>query len=205
MDGAHIARILKDYGVEASPALCESIRLYTDLLLKWNQKVNLTSITAHEEIIGRHFGESLFAIHAVPLRPRNLVDIGSGAGFPGLALKLMLPEARITLIEANTKKAAFLNEVARQIELEQVTVLRARTEEVDPIILKADCITARAVGRLGDMLEWSRASLVSDGKLVLWLGADGATRAAELPGWSWTPPIPIPHSQRRVLLVGTGG
>lgn len=202
MNGQTIARILRDYGVAASPALCSSISLYVALLLKWNQKVNLTSITDPKELVGRHFGESLFALDAVPLRPRRLVDVGSGAGFPGLALKLMLPETKIALIESNTKKATFLREVARQLRLEAVTVLRARTDDIDPSPLAADCITARAVGRFKELLEWSRIALLPQGQLVLWLGADDAVQVARARGWSWSLPSTIPKSQRRVLLVG---
>lgn len=205
MDAAAIARILQDYGVEASPALCNSIRLYTELLLKWNQKVSLTSITSPGEIIGRHFGESLFAVHAIPLPPRSfLVDVGSGAGFPGLALKLMLPETYVNLIEANTKKAAFLNEAVRHLRLEDVTVWRMRTAEMDPSTLLARYVTARAVGRFDELLEWARKALAKNGRLVLWLGADDAASLARgTRRWSWSRPAPIPKSQRRVLLVGT--
>jgi len=202
MNGQAIARILRDYGVEASSALRASISQYVDLLLKWNQKINLTSITDPKEIVGRHFGESLFAIHAVPLRTRSLVDVGSGAGFPGLALKLMLPETKVTLIEANTKKAAFLSEVARQLGLDSVTVLRARTDDIDPSGLAAKCITARAVGQFDRLLEWSRCGLAPDGQIVLWLGIDDATKVSASQGWTWSQAIPIPKSARRILQVG---
>lgn len=203
MNDATIARILKEYGAEVSPGLCEAIRAYIDLLLKWNQKVSLTSVTDPEEILGRHFGESLFALHAVPLRPRGLVDVGSGAGFPGLALKLVLPETEVTLVEANAKKATFLSEVVRQLRLEHVMVLRTRTEQMDLHGPIADCVTARAIGNFVELLEWSARALEPAGKLVLWLGAEDAAGVAQRTGWSWSQSLAIPKSTRRVLLVGS--
>lgn len=203
MDDTAIARILKEYGVEVSSGLCEAICAYMDLLLTWNQKVSLTSVTSPEEIVGRHFGESLFALYAVPLRPRRLLDVGSGAGFPGLALKLMLPDTEVTLVEANVKKATFLSEVVRQLRLEHVVVLRARTEQVDLHAPITDCVTARAIGNFAELLEWSGRSIEPGGRLVLWLGSDDAASVAQHTGWSWSRPLPIPKSTRRVLLVGS--
>jgi len=203
MDDAAIARILKEYGVEVSPGLCKAIRAYMDLLLKWNQKVSLTSVTDPEEIVGRHFGESLFALRAVPIQPRRLVDVGSGAGFPGLALKLLLPETDVTLIEANVKKATFLGEVVRQLGLEYVSVLRTRTEEMHLHGPIADCVTARAIGDFAQLLEWSACALEPAGKLVLWLGSEDAAKVVGFTGWSWADQLLIPNSARRVLLAGS--
>lgn len=203
MDDAAITRTLKEYGVEVSPELCEAIRGYMDLLLKWNQRVNLTSVTDPKEIVGRHFGESLFALRAVPLHPRRLLDVGSGAGFPGLALKLVLPETEVTLVEANVKKATFLSEVVRQLRLDHVVVLRARTERMELRGPIADCVTARAIGNFAELLEWSGRSLEPGGRLVLWLGSDDAASVAQHTGWSWSQPLAIPKSARRVLLVGS--
>ena len=123
-----IAAALAPYGVAPSRDLCSAIRDYTVLLLRWNQRIGLTAIKDPASILARHFGESLFAASAVPLRSRRLVDVGSGAGFPGLALKLVLPETEVTLIEANAKKAAFLAEVIRTLRLRGVRLLRERTE-----------------------------------------------------------------------------
>jgi 16S rRNA (guanine527-N7)-methyltransferase len=203
MDAGAIAAILKHYRVEASPALCRSVAAYLELLLKWNRKVNLTAVTDPAEIIGRHFGESLFALSAISIRPRSLADVGSGAGFPGLALKLLLPEMRITLIEANIKKAAFLSEVARHLQLENVSVLRDRMEAVDVPRPLADCVTARAVGGFDELLSWSARALEPGGTILLWLGAVDAGRIMEAARWTWSQPIAIPRSERRVLLAGS--
>ena len=152
--------------------------------------------------MGRHFGESFFAVNAVPLRPRKLVDVGSGAGFPGLALRLLLPKAEVTLIESNAKKAAFLGEAVRVLKLDDVKVVRARTEEIELPSPIADSVTARAVGNFAELLEWSARALEPNGKLVLWLGSEDAARLTGLSEWIWSQPIAIPNSARRVLLAG---
>ena len=203
MTRADMVRILKPYGVDASPQLCSAVHAYMDLLIKWNKKVSLTSMTRPEEIVGRHFGESFFALHGMPLRLHRLVDVGSGAGFPGLALKLLLPEVDVTLVESNTKKAAFLAEVILRLRLDRVKVLCTRTEEMELPEPIADCVTARAIGRFAELLKWSARALEPGGKIVLWLGAEDAARVAQSPDWSWSEPIAIPNSTRRVLLAGS--
>jgi 16S rRNA (guanine527-N7)-methyltransferase len=198
-----IQETLAKFGVAASGQLCQKIRDYVSTLLLWNQKISLTSITSPAEILERHFAESLFAASAVPITARRLADVGSGAGFPGLALALFLAGTEVTLIEANAKKATFLAEVARKLELGRVRVIRKRTDEIgvdEPI---ADCITARATGQFTSLLKWSAAALQPGGQLVLWIGFADVERLAQHASWAWREPIPIPRSKSRVLLVGT--
>jgi 16S rRNA (guanine527-N7)-methyltransferase len=197
-----IAATLAAFGVAASGELCRAIREYTSLLLLWNQKISLTGITSPAEILERHFAESLFAVSAAPIRARRLADVGSGAGFPGLALGLLLPNCEVTLIEANAKKAAFLAEVARKLKLGRVRVLRERSEEIQLKGPIADCVTARAAGHFASLLKWSKAALEPGGQLVLWIGATDAKSVAHDPSYVWREPIPIPRSRNRVLLVG---
>ncbi len=197
-----IQAALEPYGIHASQELARSIRLYADLLLLWNEKINLTSITQPREIIERHFGESLYAAHTVPITSGRLADVGSGAGFPGLALKLLRPELSVILIEPSGKKAAFLAEVCRELELSKVNVVRGRTGEIMAMEPLLNYVTARAVGQLDRLLAWSAGALAGQGRAVLWLGEDDARRVNAAPGWTWRKPIPIPLSRRRVLLVG---
>src|SRR5207244_13631657 len=118
--------------VGGSDAQIEGIRKYMDLLLLWNHKVSLTSIVDPGEILARHFGESMFAAAKFSILKGRLADVGSGAGFPGLALKIIRPELHVTLIEANAKKSAFLAEVVRDLGLIGVDVLRASHDAVHP-------------------------------------------------------------------------
>ena len=198
----NIKSVLQEYGVVADQALCWNIRTYTSLLLRWNRRVALTAVTDPMKILRFHFGESLFAASAVPIEDGRLADIGSGAGFPGLPLRMMRSDLKVVLIEPNSKKATFLSEIIRQLDLDHVSVFRGRMEDIraeEPVF---DLVTARAVGRHRDLLVWSRAHL-RDGKLVLWLGEEDASIISRLSGWTWTSPLRIPGSIGRYILVGS--
>src|SRR5271170_1741104 len=155
MDTPRIAALLEPFLDHQSLAESQlnQISTYIDLLLKWNAQINLTAIRNPEEIVTRHFGESLFlARHLFPKTRRHpdpelvegegpppssnlpdlyrILDIGSGAGFPAIPLKIWAPSIRLTLIESNHKKAAFLREVARTLTLTEVNVIAERAETV---------------------------------------------------------------------------
>jgi 16S rRNA (guanine527-N7)-methyltransferase len=178
------------------------IREYSSLLLKWNRSVGLTAITDLLEIVGRHFGESMYASRLLPMENCRLVDIGTGAGFPGLALKIICPDIRLVLIESNKKKCAFLNEVVRALGFTSVEIHAERFEQIRPESVQANIITSRAVGEFKQLLRWSKNALAHRGHLVLWVGSDDSTRIASTPRWVWQPAVRIPDSQRRFLLVG---
>jgi len=178
------------------------IREYLRLLLKWNQSVSLTSVVDPVEILARHFGESMFASGLIPVENCRLADLGSGAGFPGLALKIVCPSLRLILIESNKKKCAFLLEVVRSLQLDEVEVLPVRFDQIHGIHNFAEIITARAVGRFSDILRWARAALGHRGHIALWLGGQDSTNVSTMPGWIWQPAVKIPESQRRFVLIG---
>ena len=110
---SQISAALAAFGIELSSDQLSRIRDYISILLRWNKLLSLTSITDQIEIVSRHFGESMFASSVLPLENCRLADVGSGAGFPGLALKILIPSLFVTLIESNKKKSAFLSEVVR--------------------------------------------------------------------------------------------
>jgi 16S rRNA (guanine527-N7)-methyltransferase len=172
------------------------------LLLKWNRSVSLTSITDPVEIAGRHFGESMYASKLLPVENCRLADVGSGAGFPGLALKIASPGIHVTLIESNKKKCAFLSEVVRSLRFTDVEIYPERFEQIRPESVLANIITSRAVGEFKQLLRWSTTALVRRGHLMLWVGAEDSTRIARTPAWSWQPAARIPDSQRRYILIG---
>jgi 16S rRNA (guanine527-N7)-methyltransferase len=178
------------------------IREYTTLLWRWNRSISLTSITDPVEIVGRHFGESIFASKLLPVENCRLADVGTGAGFPGLALKIAFSGLHLTLIESNKKKCGFLSEIVRSLGLKGVEILPERFEHIRPDSIRANVITSRAVGGFKQLLRWSTNALVHRGHLVLWVGADDSTRIARTSGWTWQPAIRIPESQRRFILIG---
>jgi 16S rRNA (guanine527-N7)-methyltransferase len=198
-----IQEALAPYGVAVTSDLCERIRIYVSLLLRWNQKISLTTVTNHLKILQFHFGESFFAASKLPMVNSRLADVGSGAGFPGLPIHLISHDLEVVLIESNAKKSAFLSEVARELNLDHVTVINERMETLANEIPMFDFIVARALGQHDKFLDWASSRLKPDGMVVLWLGEDDAFVVSDIPGWKWREPLKLPLSERRFILVGS--
>lgn len=194
---------LVPYGVHLSDLQVAQVQNYLGILVFWNQKFSLTSIDGPQDIVGRHFGESFFCARFMPVEKSRLADVGSGAGFPGLALKIVRPDTVVFLIEQDTRKAAFLNEVARTLHLESVKVLRKPYETIDPNLGDLDVLTARAIGNHKNLMKWAYPRLSASGRVILLLGLEDATKLTQLNGWNWSQPQPMPQSIKRVILVGT--
>jgi 16S rRNA (guanine527-N7)-methyltransferase len=171
--------------------------------LKWNEKLNLTAIREPLEILYRHFCESMYAAVAVPLERGRLADVGSGGGFPGLPLKIIRPELEIFLVESNIKKATFLAETVRELELEGACVIVSRYQDLSEELTPLDVVCSRAVGEFGSFLAWAGSQQVASQRVVLWIGGGDLEQARREPGWQWREPIAIPQSLRRFLLVGS--
>ena len=183
----------------------KNISTYIDVLQRWNARINLTAIRDEEEIITRHFGESLLAArHLFPLRSSvveslEVTDVGSGAGFPGIPIKLWAPEIRLTLIESNHKKATFLREITRTLTLTNVNIQTARAETVTD---SYDVVTLRAVERLETILPVAASLVFPGGRLALLIGQAQLPKAqSTLRALTWSLPIPIPKSKSRVLAI----
>jgi len=198
-----IITALHGYGLIASPLLCDQIRTYIDLLLRWNQKISLTTVTEPAEILRFHFGESVLASSTVPIRHGRLADVGSGAGFPAVPIRMVSEDLSVILIESNHKKATFLAEIVRELQLQNIEVLRARMDELDFSSDAVDFVTARALGIDDGFLNWSRRALSPTGSVILWLGEGDASRISEKSDWKWADPIRIPRSERRMILYGS--
>ncbi len=133
--------------------------------------------------------------------PSLLLDLGSGAGFPGLPMKIWSPQTTVTLIESNHKKVAFLREVIRALTLTNINVFPGRAEDFPPAT--ANLLTLRAVERFETILPTALTLLAPAARLALLIGEPQVTRAqALIPSLHWTPPIPVPQSTSRVLLIG---
>ena len=202
LDPSLILRLLKPYA-DVDQWQLESISKHIDLLLKWNARINLTAVRKPQEMVTRHFGESLFAARNLldPASTSTVADIGSGAGFPGVPLALWARQAKITLIESTGKKAAFLNELIHQLGLGNAKVFSRRAEDYRET---PELVTLRAVEKFEGVVPVSARLLGSNGRLGLMIGAGQVDRAKEiLDAFSWDGPIPVPGGQSRVLLVGT--
>jgi len=259
-----------------------SISTYIDILQRWNARINLTAIRNEEDVVTRHFGESLFAArHLFPgrkhlriaaeacsersrrgcpaertsveertlggksalyfddrkhnrkhnrgraalqgreskqeakgalapavandQRPRTddavgVADIGSGAGFPGIPIKLWAPEIALTLIESNYKKAAFLKEVTRSLTLTNINIQNNRAESLPEASF--DVVTLRAVERFESILPVAARLVAPKGRLALLIGqAQFPPAQSALAALDWSDPIPVPASQSRVLAI----
>jgi 16S rRNA (guanine527-N7)-methyltransferase len=194
MSPSELTALLAPYAA-VPPPLASQLLLYLDLILKWNAKLNLTAIRAPEDIVRRHFGESLFAAtHLLPCS--SLLDFGSGAGFPGLPIQLAHPTLPVTLAESQGKKAAFLQEAVRTLQL-PTQVWPARVESL-PAHRTFDTVTLRAVDSMPSAL--AAAALRASGKLLILstLQTTFPTLPAE---FTLDPPIPLPESATSALLI----
>src|SRR5271169_3281943 len=149
-----ILSALAEFRVTASFQQVQQIQQYIAVLLKWNDKINLTAIRDPREILYRHFCESMYASVSVPVENGRLADVGSGGGFPGIPLKIMRPDLHVFLVESNVKKATFLAEVIRDLELTDARVLVSRYEELSEEVAPLDFVCSRALGDFGPFLAW---------------------------------------------------
>jgi 16S rRNA (guanine527-N7)-methyltransferase len=198
-----INKALREFQLQMSPEQVASIQKYMAMLLAWNEKMNLTAIRDPLEVLYRHFCESMYAAAAVPLGRGRLADVGSGGGFPGLALKIARPELQVFLIESNVKKATFLAEVVRELGLANTRVLVSRYEELGDEIAPLDFVCSRALGEFDKFLGWARAERVAARQAILWVGGRDIDEVKRIEGWTWRESISIPHSLQRFLLVGS--
>jgi 16S rRNA (guanine527-N7)-methyltransferase len=198
-----IRRAASEFQLVLSQQQMQQIQQYIDVLLRWNDKINLTAIRDPLEILYRHICESMFGVVSIPVEKCRLADVGSGGGFPGLPMKILVPNLDLILIESNVKKATFLTEVVRELGLTGVRVSVSRYEELSEEVAPIDVVCARAVGDFGPFLHWAAEPSLGTQKVALWLGAQDAESLRRLSRWSWLDPKPIPHSLRRLILVGS--
>ena len=184
-----LEQLLLPFYPDLTDALSQSLSLYLDLLLRWNARMNLTAIRDPEEIVRRHFGESLFVARHLPAC-ETLLDLGSGAGFPGIPIQLALPQLAVTLGEAQRKKASFLQEAVRILAL-PAEVWPGRVEAM-PEERLFDVVTMRAVDHPEKAALVARRRLKSKGLLAVLATDPLATGTAG-------PLYRLPDSERSVL------
>jgi 16S rRNA (guanine527-N7)-methyltransferase len=178
------------------PHVCGQLALYLDLILKWNARTNLTAIRTPDDIVRRHFGESLFA-GAHLGECATLLDFGSGAGFPGIPIQLLRPDIQVTLGESQGKKAAFLREVCRDLRL-STKVFSARVETM-PGDLQFDVVTLRAVDNMNAAIP--KAARQAKSRILILTTQDAAMATVALLPFQETDCIALPESDRGVLKI----
>jgi len=207
----------------------EQVQKHLDILVQWNARVNLTSVRDEATMLTRHFGESFFAAVQLmeseekspglkpqdskdsECRPEGLrdpkaipvttaIDLGSGAGFPGLPLAVYSPQVKVTLIESHGKKATFLKEAVRNMELTNVSVFMGRAEDSR---LTAELVMMRAVEKFENAAKTAAGLVAKGGRLALLIGEAQVPAVKKfLPEFQWKESNRIPGADKRVLLVG---
>lgn len=200
---SEVAQELADYEVVVSDNALGHLVTYQELLLRWNRRINLTALRTPRRIVRQLFGESLYLTRVLVLRGR-LLDVGTGAGFPGLALKMAVPSLDLTLIEANRRKCAFLKEVVRICGLAGVRVVSKRFHEwvVHAGGYVADLSTTRAVDVSQSFLGLLAQVTAPDGRAVFYTTETLARRIRSTArGWAWLEQVPIPNTRAHRLLM----
>lgn len=149
--------MVKDFGIKMTEEQAKSFKTYMDMLLEWNEKVNLTAITEPEEVEVKHFIDSLSVLKHFEIKQgARLIDVGTGAGFPGIPLKIMRPDINLTLLDSSNKRLRFLDEVAKEMDIE-VTTVHKRAEEAGreaDMRESYDVAISRAVAQLNTLAEY---------------------------------------------------
>ena len=147
---------------------------YMKLLLEWNEKINLTAITDENEIVLKHFVDSLTVLKYIK-EDDKIIDVGTGAGFPGIPMAIMMPNTKITLLDSLNKRINFLNEVIKELNLKNVETIHSRSEDCGKDILyreKYDISIARAVANLSTLSEYLLPFVKIDGKMICMKGSE---------------------------------
>lgn len=158
---------LKKIDIDISIDTLKKLDIYYHLLVEENNKYNLTTITDESSVYLKHFYDSLTIVKSIKLKDEYILDIGTGAGFPGLVLKIVFPELKVDLLDSTTKKCHFLEKVIKELNLNNINVICARAEEyATENREKYDIVTSRAVAPLKHLLEYSIPLLKIDGTFI---------------------------------------
>ena len=166
---------VKDYKIELSEEQLDQLQKYFELLVSWNEKINLTAITEPNEVAVKHFADSLSVFNYVDFQKgASVIDVGTGAGFPGLVLKIARPDIKLTLLDSLNKRLKFLDEVLNTLGLE-AELVHARAEEGGHNIDLRECYdfaVSRAVARLNVLCEYCLPYVRLSGKFIAFKGGE---------------------------------
>ncbi len=163
---------LKDLNISLSKVQLEQFYNYMNLLIEWNNKINLTAIIEPEEIICKHFVDSLTVIEKIK-NDTKIIDVGTGAGFPGIPIKIALPNVKVVLLDSLNKRINFLNEVIEKLNLENIETVHGRAEDYgrdEKFRENFDYSIARAVAPLNILTEYLMPFVKKDGKCICMKG-----------------------------------
>lgn len=174
---------LSEYGLSLSEKQKNQFVTYGSMLQEWNQKMNLTAITESEEIAVKHFLDSLTGVRLVDFsKVETLIDLGTGAGFPGIPLKIMFPKMKVTLADSLNKRVNFLNNVIEQLELNKITAIHGRAEDLarkPEYREQFDVCASRAVANLATLSEYCIPFVKTKGYFLSYKGPDADREVQE--------------------------
>lgn len=157
-DTSQFEKDLEVLGIKLNEKQIKQFLTYYEMLVEWNSFMNLTAITEFEDVMKKHFIDSISLIKAYDIsKPVNVIDVGTGAGFPGLALKIAYPNLKITLLDSLNKRIQFINEVIQKLQLEEITTIHGRAEDYskrEEYREKFDLCVSRAVANLSTLSEY---------------------------------------------------
>ena len=170
---------VRKLGIKVTDEEIEKLEKYAELLKEWNEKINLTTITEKNQVFLKHFYDSLTIVKIIDLnKVESLCDLGTGAGFPGMVLKIFFPQLKLTLIDAINKRINFLDIVVNELKLKDVTLIHARAEEYGKDNRECfDVVTARALSSFPILLEYGVPLLKVNGHLIAMRGNNDSSEA----------------------------
>ena len=179
MTDFHIEKIADrcaEFGAVIDGEIAKHLNLYGNLLLEWNEKINLTAITEPEDVLYKHFYDCILFFKAItPEKGARIIDVGTGAGFPGMVLKIVRPDIEVTLLDSLNKRLVFLNEVISELGLGGISTLHMRAEDAGKSAQhreKYDIACARAVAALPALMEYCLPLVKRGGSFVAMKGAN---------------------------------
>lgn len=209
------AQLLKDKGLEPSETQLRQFETYFRELVEWNEKMNLTGITEREQVYVKHFYDSVSLSFFMPVNDiKNLIDIGSGAGFPSLPLKILFPHLNVTIVDSLNKRIQFLQHLVKELNLSDVECIHSRAEDAArqaALRDRFDLATARAVARLNVLGELCLPFVRPGGFFVAMKGADASDEIAEAAfslaelkaklEYDHSFELPVEHAVRHLIVI----
>lgn len=194
--------LLEKNGLSLNEKQLQQFKKYFELLTFWNKKFNLTAITEEKEVYEKHFFDSLTICFNRKLTNETICDIGSGAGFPSIPLKIVFPNLKITAIDSTEKKVNFINMVCKELGLKDIVAICARAENfAKENIEKFDIVTARAVAQLNILMELAAKMIKINGLLIAYKGANAKTEILQSENASKTLFLSLVENQNVILPI----
>ena len=176
-----LEKSLEKLNIEFNNEQIQKFNAYYELLIEWNNKINLTTITEYDDVVSKHFIDSILICGFIDLSGKKIIDIGTGGGFPGIPVKIISPDTDIVLLDSLNKRIKFLDEVIDELALENIRTVHSRAEDISHKAdhrEKYDICVSRAVANLSTLSEYCLPLVKPDGKFISYKSGDVDEEAA---------------------------